>query len=232
MRFSIGNGYAVYRGPSEGGTFHRHAAFQVAIAVDGEVTLEDAAGGRHRDAALIVPPMARHRMLPVAELVTYFIDPHCTFADRLRERCGEGVTTAPSMRGLREEDVRASCAAPSSELDPRLVAAMTMLTDRRVPMPSIAARVGLSPQRLRALAREQLGLPLVRWAIWSRLGRATEALRAGRSLADAAVTVGFVDQAHLTRRMREMVGITPAALLPALLPALGPSVAIRHVDRD
>jgi len=40
--------------------------------------------------------------------------------------------------------------------------------------------------------------------------------RAGQLPADAAITAGFADQAHLTRRMREMVGLTPAAVLPVL----------------
>jgi len=47
-------------------------------------------------------------------------------------------------------------------------------------------------------------------------GRAAEALRAGQSLADAAITARLADQAHLTRWMREMVGLTPAAALPVL----------------
>jgi len=36
-------------------------------------------------------------------------------------------------------------------------------------MPSLAATVELSPQRLRALARHQVGMPLARWRVWARL---------------------------------------------------------------
>jgi AraC-like DNA-binding protein len=59
-------------------------------------------------------------------------------------------------------------------------------------------------------------MPLARWRVWARLRRAAEALRAGQPPADAAITAGFADRAHLTRRMREMVGLTPAAVLPVL----------------
>jgi len=83
-------------------------------------------------------------------------------------------------------------------------------------MPELSARVGLSPQRLRAVARETLGMPLARWRVWARLRRAAEAIVAGRPLADAAVTAGFADQAHLSRWMREMMGLTPTEVLPAL----------------
>lgn len=212
-RFTVGDGYAVYRGPAPDGTFHRHAAFQVAIAVRGEVAVVDGSGICHRAVALVVPPMVGHRMLAAAELLTFFVEPHCVFADGLRERCDNGIATDPEMRDLREEDLDVH---PSSKLDPRLVDALDTLRDRSVPMPDLAAMVGLSPQRLRALARRQVGMPLARWRVWARLRRAAEALQADQSLAEAAITAGFADQAHLTRRMREMMGVTPASVLPVL----------------
>ncbi len=231
-RFAVREGYAIYRGPSTDSTVHGHAAFQIAIAADtrGSVTMVDASGTSHRAAALVVPPMVRHRMLATPHLLTFFVDPHCAFADRLWERCDSGITAAPEMRDLGEDDVRPAGARPSSGLDGRLLEAMNTLADRKVPMPVLAARVGLSPQRLRALARQELGMPLARWRIWQRLARAAEALREGRSLADAAITGGFADQAHFNRQMREMMGLTPSAVLPVLRPH--PSVAPRDVDRD
>jgi hypothetical protein len=83
-------------------------------------------------------------------------------------------------------------------------------------MPSLAATVGLSPST-------RAPWHGIRWACRWRAGgcgrgcgRAAEALRAGQSLADAAITARLADQAHLTRWMREMVGLTPAAALPVL----------------
>ncbi|MFC4070233.1 helix-turn-helix domain-containing protein [Actinoplanes subglobosus] len=107
-------------------------------------------------------------------------------------------------------------APPSGNLDPRLVRALEMLRDGDARITGLAAAVGLSPQRLRGLARQQVGMPLPRWRVWMRLGRAAEAMRAGQSPAAAAVTAGFADQAHLTRQMREMMGLTPAVVLAAL----------------
>ncbi|MEV4892957.1 helix-turn-helix domain-containing protein, partial [Nonomuraea sp. NPDC055795] len=77
-------------------------------------------------------------------------------------------------------------------------------------------------------ARRQLGMPLSRWRIWVRLRRAAEAMRAGQSPADAALTGGFADQAHFTRRLREMMGLTPAAVAPLLRR----SAAAGDVHRD
>lgn len=210
--FAVGAGYAMYRGPSEGGGLHRHAAFQIAVAVHGHVTMAGACGTPHRAVALLVPPMTPHRLFPVDDLRTFFVEPHSAFADRLRPR-GDGITAAPDLRYLSEDDIGAP---PSGGLDPRLVRALEMLRDGDTPIPGLAAAVGLSPQRLRGLARQQVGMPLPRWRVWMRLGRAAEAMRAGQSPAAAAVTAGFADQAHLTRQMREMMGLTPAVVLAAL----------------
>ncbi|MET8543466.1 helix-turn-helix domain-containing protein [Kitasatospora sp. NPDC004799] len=221
-RFTVGPGYALYRGPLADSAFHRHAAFQVAVAVavagerTGRVVIDDAAGARHRGPAIVVPPMVRHRMAPVRDVLVFYVDPHCAFADRLRRQCGEGVTVAPRLDGLTERDVRPQGALPAAGLDPRLRAAMAALADDQVPLEGLAARVGLSPQRLRALAQRQLGVPLARWRSWQRLARAAAALGEGRSPAEAALAGGFADQSHFTRWMRELTGLTPAQVLPAL----------------
>ena len=199
-----------------GGPLHRHAAFQLVIAVGGDAEMVDADGLRHQGAALVVAPLAPHRILAAADLLIFYIEPHCVFADSLRELHGHGVTIAPEFCGLREEDIGQAGLRASSDLDPRLVEALNILGSNSIPIPAVAATVGLSPQRLRALARSQLGMPLTRWRVWSRLRRAAEALQLGHSLADAALAAGFADQAHLTRQMREMIGLTPTAVLTIL----------------
>lgn len=216
--FAIQPGYAVYRGPTTGaGPLHRHGAFQVAVGQRGDVAMDDAHGTRHRAAALVVTPMASHRIHASTDLLTFFIEPHCAFADLLRRDHRDGVSPAPEFRGLTVADVAEATRAPSAELDPRLTHAMNMISARDASMSHVAAAVGLSAQRLRSLARSQLGMPLTRWRTWVRLGAAAEAMRSGSSVTEAAGAAGFSDQAHLTRRMREMMGLTPAAVLPILL---------------
>ncbi len=184
------------------------------IGMRGAVSVVDASDFPHRAAALLVPPMERHCLLATPDVLTYFVEPHCVFADRLRRDYGNAITAAPELRDLSDDDVRPVGSRPSDELDPRLVLALNTLADSTIALPSLAAQVGLSPQRLRVLAQQQLGMPLARWRVWTRLRRAAEALQGGQSLADAAITAGFADQAHLTRQMREMMGLTPAVLLP------------------
>ncbi|MGW4407272.1 helix-turn-helix domain-containing protein [Nonomuraea sp. NPDC004702] len=269
-RFFIGEGYASYQGPSADNSLHRHAAYQVTAAVEGEVTVIDERGACHRGPALIIPPMVRHRMPGAPDVRIWFVEPQCSYASTLRDRCtpapdrsstGSGLSAAggsspagsglpptvgslggsgfPSVGGvitaaadlhvLREEDFRlAAEPRPSRALDPRLVIAMEALTSRNLLVADAAAQAGLSPQRLRALARLQLGMPLARWRIWRRLTRAARALADGRSIAEAALDGGFADQAHFHRQLRDMLGLTPATVLPLLRR----SAAGGHVDGD
>lgn len=217
IRFLIGKGYALFEGSSGDNALHRHAAFQVAIALKGEVAISD--GARlHTGVVLVVPPLLRHQMQPIGWLRNYFVEPHCRFADLLREGCGSGVTAMPQLRELGEDEVRSLGASASLSIDPRLQGVMDALSqpgDER-PMPELAREAGLSPQRLRALAQEQLGMPLARWRIWQRFGLTAKAVAGGSSLADAALAAGFADQAHLSRQMREMFGVPPSQLLPLL----------------
>ena len=184
------------------------------IGMRDDVAVVDGADVTHRGAALVVSPMQRHCLLATGDVLTYFVEPHCAFADWLRERYGTGICAAPELQNLGEDDVRPAGNRGSDDLDPRLVRALNALAGSDIALPDLATQIGLSPQRLRALARQQLGMPLARWRVWTRLRHAAEALQQGRSLADAATEAGFADQAHLTRQMREMMGLTPAALLP------------------
>ncbi|MFG2623030.1 helix-turn-helix domain-containing protein [Streptomyces sp. NPDC048507] len=217
---------------------HRHAAFQLVLAPRGEAALAGADGRVVRAPALLVPPMTAHRMVPAEDLLTLFVEPDSAFADRLRAHggCGAGIVAVPELYGLAATGPGPAAALPSALLDPRLLAAAVLLDGLEgepgepVPMELVAARVGLSPQRLRALARQQLGVPLVRRRIWLKLRRSARALGEGRSPAEAAAAGGFADQAHLSRRMREMTGMTPAAVLRVLLASAAGAAGDVHRD--
>ena len=64
--------------------------------------------------------MARHCRLATPDVLTYFVEPHCVFADRLRRDYANAITAAPELRDLSEDDVRRVGSRPSDELDPRL----------------------------------------------------------------------------------------------------------------
>jgi len=82
---------------------------------------------------------------------------------------------------------------------------------------SLAVLLGSSPYRLsRAFSRE-LGVSLTHYRNRVRITRALDRLEAGEpSLAVLAADLGFADQAHLTRTVRDHLGHTPSALRHSL----------------
>ncbi|MDX3188791.1 helix-turn-helix transcriptional regulator [Streptomyces sp. MN03-5084-2B] len=77
----------------------------------------------------------------------------------------------------------------------------------------LAEALGVSPYRLSRAFPREVGVSLTRYRNRVRAGRALERLEAGeRELAVLAADLGFADQAHLTRTLREHAGAPPGAL--------------------
>jgi AraC-like DNA-binding protein len=75
---------------------------------------------------------------------------------------------------------------------------------------SLANQTGMSRfQALRAFKR-RYGLPPHTYQLRVRLGLAQKSLREGLQPAHVAAEYGFVDQSHLTRHFKRMMGVTPA----------------------
>lgn len=94
------------------------------------------------------------------------------------------------------------------------VAAREVLERRLVDPPSLqtlATEVGASPFALVRAFRTRYGLPPHAWLTNARVRHARRLLEAGVRPADAAVAVGFADQAHLGRHFRRIVGVPPGA---------------------
>lgn len=81
----------------------------------------------------------------------------------------------------------------------------------------LADLLGASPYRLSRAFPKELGVSVTRYRNRVRVGRALEQLQRDSSpVADIAASLGFADQAHFSRVVREHVGHTPAALRRAL----------------
>ena len=85
--------------------------------------------------------------------------------------------------------------------------------ENNVSVKEIAASVELSESRFSHLFTENLRVSVRRYLLWMRLRDAMHLLAKGVSLTDTAYEAGFSDSAHLTRTFRQMLGITPSALL-------------------
>jgi len=228
-RITFGDLWAAYEGTTDQNAPHAHSALQIAVGIDEPVTV------RHERQtvtapAVLVQPLAEHTVAPnVASVVFLYVEARAPLGRALRAARTAVVAAAPDVVATTVHDaVDAAAAIANLErrlaivtppLDPRLVRTLDALSVSDASPTTLAATaraIGLSAPRLRAVARRELGVPLARWLLWRKLARAAQAIAAGASLAIAAAEAGFADQAHLTRTMRRMFGVTPSTATAAL----------------
>jgi AraC-like DNA-binding protein len=81
--------------------------------------------------------------------------------------------------------------------------------DENVSLTHLSTLTGISPFHLLRAFREDVGASPFEYQTQVRITRARQMLRSGCPIAEVALEVGFVDQSHLTRHFKRMVGVTP-----------------------
>lgn len=111
------------------------------------------------------------------------------------------------------------CALPAAQprygFDPRIGETLEWLAanpDAHPDGTALAARVHLSESRFTHLFRQQTGLPLSRYQLWTRLLAGVEAVAGGDNMTNAAHRAGFSDLAHMSRTFRATFGVMPSQL--------------------
>lgn len=82
-----------------------------------------------------------------------------------------------------------------------------------VSLQQLALIAQLNPFHLVAVFRNALGLPPHAYLNQVRVSRARALIRSGEPIAQVAYATGFVDQSHLTRRFKQVLGVTPGQLV-------------------
>ncbi|MDR3084659.1 MAG: helix-turn-helix domain-containing protein [Streptomyces sp.] len=206
---------------------HRHPVWKVVLPIGGQVEVGHDKGRTLAAAGVVVPPQLAHTCASSSSYIALFIDPWVLRPElglrRLDETETGRILAALGHTGIPGTGTASDLSAAKAELtaltgagralDPRVAHALSESTraDRRADIASIAADVGLSPPRMRALVRASVGVPLVRLRQWARL-RAAVADLPRESVAAAAALAGFADQAHLARTARDLIGRAPASV--------------------
>jgi AraC-like DNA-binding protein len=82
-----------------------------------------------------------------------------------------------------------------------------------VTMAAAAELLGADPTHLARGFKATFGIAPHAYVVTRRLEIARDRILDGQPLADVAADVGFFDQAHLTRRFKRFLGVTPGRFL-------------------
>jgi AraC-like DNA-binding protein len=225
----------VYAGAVGRTDLHAHHAFQIAVRLQSEIALRDAAGRCMSGAAAVVPCDVPHALETAGSAVLIFVDPDDVAGRRLRKLAlGRDVCSwlcaGERLLRLASDERRTDVAAlaafaaeaveeltgplpPPGTVHPAVTSLLAELPSRLdgdVRLPVLAKIAGLSEGRLTHVFKEVVGIPLRQYVLWLRLQAVVNSLQAGASLTAAAHAAGFSDSSHLSHAFRRMFGLAPS----------------------
>ena len=103
----------------------------------------------------------------------------------------------------------ASAAEPRADDADALRAYLDANVFDSVTMAAASASIGSTPTQLTRAFSGSFGISPHAYVVGRRLDAARDRILDGESLANVAASVGFCDQAHLTRRFKRFLGVTP-----------------------
>ncbi len=78
---------------------------------------------------------------------------------------------------------------------------------------NMADAVCLSESRLRVLFKEQTGIPIYQYIMWSRIRFAINRIMNGSAVNESALEAGFADSSHFHKMIVKMFGISPSQFI-------------------
>ena len=221
-KYYFGTSFAIFFHVSSGDVFQQHVASQIILGLDHDIHVLDEDDQEYSGRIVLIKPLVKSNIQCEGHYKHLFLSPTLGLTSDIIALAGEAdihiladATQLPfNIRAPRAELITALNrldATSIERLDPRLLAVLEDL-NQNLENPSIleaAKRSGLSRSRVRTLAREQMGIPLSNWVTWRKLVKSNKALSDGANLSEAAMAGHFSDQAHFSRTMKKMFGVTP-----------------------
>ena len=198
------------------------------MSKNNRASIVDGEGKEFVGSCHLIKPLVTHSVKCSDPLSLVYLDPHSVLGLELMSKAGKvdiGIlkeSILPFDASSNPQEVinilKEVSGALSANIDERLTQALSELaaSPGSTTIKEVARRCDLSESRLRSIARKQFGVPLSTWLLWRKLEKSARELAKGATLSDAALAGGFADQAHFSRAMRRMFGVTPAVAASSL----------------
>ncbi|GAB3161723.1 helix-turn-helix domain-containing protein [Microbispora hainanensis] len=137
-------------------------------------------------------------------------------ARRLTERAGEAAEVADAagrLGAVLEEEAARRLGTAPRRVDAALVGAVVEGVRAGLPVARIAADTGVGERRLHRRCLDAFGYGPRTLGRILRMNRAVDLAREGTPPATVAAVTGYADQAHLSREVRSLTGVTLGALI-------------------
>jgi AraC-like DNA-binding protein len=225
MQLVVGDGRIALGGALTQICRHRHASAAVVVGLDAPLRL--VAGHSHVTTVALLRPGFDHAVDVRGRIAVFLLPVHamsCAELAPIRDlaevsawrELGEAVSRGElDDFAIVDRAVRRSL--PSVvPLDDRLGRALDTVAnalDENLSVEMVAEAAGLSPSRVMALARVQLGTSVRGYRRWLRTFEVARRYAGGASLTEAAFDAGFASSAHLATTSRASFGIRPSQVL-------------------
>ena len=236
-------GYFMYIGRGANTKVHAHHAIQIAIALETPIEVISKTGQRTCQAVIINSDVPHECRTFGGSFLLINIDPETRIGTALKKMhlLKTGIAELPvetidnylrQLKSLLSEEhptdeiyeltndflhAISNQHTPES-LDERIEQVLALLREPAqevVSIKDLAATVHISPGRLIHLFTQQVGIPVRKYLLWSKLMASLKKLNKRANFTHVALDSGFADAPHFNRTFKKMFGLSPTALLKA-----------------
>lgn len=231
----------LYLGPSPDNELHRHHAAQICVSLEGTLRIESDSATVESSAVAVAPDYPHRIDAGDARILAIYLEPesdeYASFvpsflsgdsSEQLRafEPAPDNLKSLQGLCLANNDPQHAwnicasalglgSCSTPRRSRDARVEQVIAMIQAKPNDTHSVdrlANAVHISPSRLSHLFRENVGVSIRRYIVWSRIRQVVQLAINGATLTVAAHSAGFADAAHMSNSFRQMFGFAPSAL--------------------